>query len=183
MPVKKTKKVDMIIQDEVHDDNSYNHFKSLLPQSKGLCKGKMHSGKSYKVHIALAKDYTTLKKSDHYRIIYLHNTRNIVAYIAVKIYKNEGGFMFVHKLCSVGNGYGTRLMNYILDDARQNYEKLGITYLSLTTHNLDLIDYYKQFNPTTTHIVDNPQSKAKKIKKVAYMIWQLSSNMPNLNFN
>jgi hypothetical protein len=90
--------------------------------------------------------------------------------------------MFVHKVCSTGGGYGSQLMKIILEDARKNFENLGITYLSLTTHNLDLIEYYNQYKPTRTIIVDNPGSKAKNVKKVAYMIWQLSPNMPLLNF-
>jgi hypothetical protein len=168
---------------EVTDDASYKHFKSLLPQSRGLCHGKTATGKQYKVHIALSKDYDTLvKKTNHYRIIYVHNNKYIIAYIAVKIFKRDGDFMFIHKLCSTGGGYGNKLMNIILEDARKNFEKLGITYLSLTTHNLDLIEYYNQYNPTKTIIVDNPGSKAKNVKKVAYMIWQLSPNMPQLNF-
>jgi hypothetical protein len=167
-----------LITSEVIDDNSYQHFKSLLPQSKGLCSGKTPSGSSYKVHIALSRDFATLKKHNHYRIIYVHNNMEIIAYIAVKIYKRDGGFMFIHKVCSTGGGQGTRLMKIILDDAKKNYKSLGITYLSLTTHNLDLIDYYKQFHPTRTEIIDSPGSKAKNLKKVAYMIWQLSPDMP-----
>jgi len=180
---KKTNKVKNIIISEVTDDASYQHFKSLLPKSNGLCHGKTATGKQYKVHIAVSKDYDTLiKKANHYRIIYVHNNKHIIAYIAVKIFKRDGNFMFIHKLCSTGGGYGNKLMNIILEDARQNFEKLGITYLSLTTHNLDLIEYYNQYNPTRTIIVDNPGSKEKNVKKVAYMIWQLSPNMPLLNF-
>jgi hypothetical protein len=168
---------------EVTDDSSYQHFKSLLSNSNDLCHGKTANGKQYKVHITLSKDYDTLvKKKNHYRIMYVHNNKHIIAYIAVKIFKRDGNFMFIHKLCSTGGGYGNKLMNIILEDARQNFEKLGITYLSLTTHNLDLIQYYNQYNPTKTIIIDNPGSKAKNIKKVAYMIWQLSSNMPFLHF-
>jgi hypothetical protein len=172
-----------LIVSEVFDDKSYQHFKSLLPSSPGLCKGKSHSGKPYKVHIALAKDFKTLKKQQHYRLIYIHNTYSIIAYISVKIYKRDGGFIFVHKLCSTGNGAGSKLMKLILADAKKNYNKLGITYLSLTTHNLDLVDYYKQFKPTRTEIINNPGSKAKNVKKVAYMIWQLSADMPNMDFS
>lgn len=166
----------------VTDDESYNHFKTLLHNSKDLCKGKTLGGKAYKVHIALSKDYKTLLRTHHYKILYIHDNVIIRAYIAVKLYKKDGGFMFIHKLCG-GGGYGTKLMNIILDDARTNFESLGITYLSLTTHNLDLIQYYNQFNPTQTHVVDNPGSKAQNIKKVAYMIWQLSPNMPHMNFS
>ena len=171
------------ILSEVKDEDSYNHFKSLLQSSPDLCKGKTHSGSRYKVNIALNKDFATLKKNQHYRLIYIHNNNEIVAYISVKLYKKDGGFMFIHKVCSTGGGQGTRLMKMILKDAQKNYEKLNITYLSLTTHNLDLIDYYKTFNPTRTEIVDNPGTKALVPKKVAYMIWQLSPNMPELDYS
>ena len=171
------------ILSEVIDETSYNHFKSLLQSSPNLCKGKTHSGSRYKVNIALNKDFATLKKNQHYRIIYIHNNTEIVAYISVKLYKKDGGFMFIHKVCSTGGGQGTRLMKMILKDAQKNHEKLNITYLSLTTHNLDLIDYYKTFNPTRTEIVDNPGTKALVPKKVAYMIWQLSPNMPDLDYS
>jgi hypothetical protein len=171
-----------IITSDVIDEQSYQHFKSLLPTSRNLCKGKTLKGKSYKVHIALKKDFATLQKSNHYRIIYVHNNKEIFAYIAVQLYKRDGGFMFIHKVCSTGGGHGTRLMKIILADAKQNTEKLGITYLSLTTHNLDLIDYYNQFNPTKTEIIDSPGSKRQIPNKVAYMIWQLSPNMPNFNY-
>jgi len=174
-----------LITSEVNDEQTYIHFKQLLNKSTKLCKGKTHANKPYKVHIALSKDYETLKKNSHYKIIYIHNNNEILSYIAVKLYKRDGGFMFIHKICSTGGGYGTQLMNIILDDARTNYIKLGITYLSLTTHNLDLIDYYNKFKPTRTEIVDCPGSRAKvfKPKKVAYMIWQLSPNMPHLNYS
>jgi len=171
------------ILSEVKDETSYNHFKSLLQSSPNLCKGKTHSGSRYKVNIALNKDFATLKKNQHYRLIYIHNNNEIVAYISVKLYKKDGGFMFIHKVCSTGGGQGTRLMKMILKDAQKNYEKLNITYLSLTTHNLDLIDYYNTFNPTRTEIVDNPGTKALVPKKVAYMIWQLSPNMPELDYS
>ena len=173
---------DKLVISDVIDEQSYNHFKTLIASSNTLCNGKKHNGKSYKVHIALSKDYKTLKQQKHYRIIYIHNNREIFAYIAVKLYKRDGGFMFIHKICSTGGGYGTQLMNIILEDSKQNYIKLGITYLSLTTHNLDLIDYYNKFNPTRTHIVNNPGTKALQPKQVAYMIWQLSPNMPNLKY-
>ena len=171
------------ILSEVKDETSYNHFKSLLQSSPNLCKGKTHSGSRYKVNIALNKDFATLKKNQHYRIIYIHNNTEIVAYISVKLYKKDGGFMFIHKVCSTGGGQGTRLMKMILKDAQKNYEKLNITYLSLTTHNLDLVDYYNTFSPTRTEIVDNPGTKALVPKKVAYMIWQLSPNMPDLDYS
>jgi hypothetical protein len=171
------------ILSEVKDEDSYNHFKSLLQSSPNLCKGKTHSGSRYKVNIALNKDFATLKKNQHYRIIYIHNNNEIVAYISVKLYKKDGGFMFIHKVCSTGGGQGTRLMKMILKDAQKNHEKLNITYLSLTTHNLDLVDYYNTFNPTRTEIVDNPGTKALVPKKVAYMIWQLSPNMPLLDYS
>ena len=171
------------ILSEIKDDTSYNHFKSLLQFSPNLCKGKTHSGSRYKVNIALNKDFATLKKNQHYRIIYIHNNTEIVAYISVKLYKKDGGFMFIHKVCSTGGGQGTRLMKMILKDAQKNHEKLNITYLSLTTHNLDLVDYYNTFNPTRTEIVDNPGTKALVPKKVAYMIWQLNPNMPDLDYS
>ena len=91
--------------------------------------------------------------------------------------------MFIHKLCSkAGTGQGSRLFNMILDDAKTNYEKLGITYLSLTTQNLDIVGYYKKFNPTRIIEVDTPESKALVPERCAYMIWQVSPNMPYLNY-
>jgi len=172
-----------VITSEVLDDASYAHFKSLLPQSTGLCKGTMSSGSKYKVHIALSKDFATLKKAtNHYRLIYIHDNHKVLAYISVKLYKRDGGFMFIHKVCSTGDGYGTQLMNTILEDARKNHEKLGITYLSLTTHNLDLVNYYNQFNPTRVVEINNPGSKAKTLKRVAYIIWQLSPDMPWIDY-
>lgn len=168
---------------EVVDEASYAHFKSLLPASSNLCKGSMSSGAKYKVHIALSKNFATLKNTtNHYRLIYMHNSNEILAYISVKLYKRDGGFMFIHKLCSTGGGYGTKLMNMILADARANYQKLGITYLSLTTHNLDLIAYYNQFNPTRVVEINNPGSKARVLKRVAYIIWQLSPDMPWIDY-
>ena len=172
-----------LILAEVNDEPSYQHFKSLLQASPNLCKGKTNTNKPYKVHIALVKDFATLKKQQHYRLLYYHDTHSVIAYISVKLYKRDGGFMFVHKLCSTGGGTGTELLKLILADARKNYHKLGITYMSLTTHNLDLVDYYNQFQPSRTDIIDNPGSKAQIPKKVAYMIWQLSPDMPELNFS
>ena len=172
-----------LITSEVLDDESYNHFKQLIKTSKHLCHGKTHNNTPYKVHIALSKDYKTLLTKHHYKILYIHNMHEVIAYIAVKIYKTDGGFMFIHKLCSIGGGYGTILMNTILKEAHDKHTELGITYLSLTTHNLDLIDYYKTFNPTRTEIIDSPGTKRKIPKQVAYMIWQLSPNMPQLNYN
>jgi hypothetical protein len=185
--IKKTKKQQsqhsqLPILAEVVDDASYSYFKSLLQQTKNLCKGKTNTGKNYKVHISLSKDFQALKKTNHYKILYYHDTRNIIAYISVKLYKKDGGFMFIHKVCSRGEGYGSKLMNIILEDAKTNYEKLGITYLSLTTHNLDLLDYYKQFTPTRTIEINNPGSKAQVPKRVLYIIWQLSPNMPYLDY-
>ena len=172
------------ITSEVTDDESYNHFKSLVSNSKDLCKGKTHTGKRYKVNISLRKDNATLMKDNHYRTIYVHDNNEIIAYIGTKKYKSDGGFIFIHKLCSkAGTGEGTRLMKMILNDAKRNHEKLGITYVSLTTHNLDLIDYYNKFNPTRTIEVDSPGSKRKIPRRVAYMIWQVSSAMPNLHYN
>jgi len=184
---KKTRKLEIesprVITAEVVDEASYKHFKSLLPASSNLCKGSMSSGAKYKVHIALSKNFATLKNTtNHYRLIYVHNNHEILAYISVKFYKRDGGFMFIHKVCSTGGGYGTKLMNMILADARANYQKLGITYLSLTTHNLDLIAYYNQFNPTRVVEINNPGSKARVLKRVAYIIWQLSPDMPWINY-
>lgn len=172
-----------IIISEVINETSYAHFKSLLPASSNLCKGSMASGAKYKVHIALSKDFATLKNTtNHYRLIYIHNNHEILAYISVKLYKKDGGFMFIHKVCSTGGGYGTKLMNIILADARANHQKLGITYLSLTTHNLDLIQYYNQFAPTRVVEINNPGSKARVLKRVAYIIWQLSPDMPWIDY-
>ena len=168
---------------EVLDEESYNHFKSLVANSKNLCKGKEHSGKKYKVNISLRKDYLILQKNNHYRTIYIHNDNEIIAYIGTKIYKKDGGFIFIHKLCSKpGTSQGSRLMKIIIDDAKKNHKKLGITYVSLTTHNLDLIDYYNKFKPTKTIEVDSPGSKRIIPRKVAYMIWQVSPDMPDLQY-
>ena len=172
-----------LVTSEVTDEESYNHFKQLIKTSKNLCYGKTYDNTPYKVHTALSKDYKTLLTKDHYKILYIHTKTEIIAYIAVKIYKKDGGFMFIHKLCSNGGGYGTTLMNTILKEALAKHVELGITYLSLTTHNLDLIDYYKTFNPTRIEIINNPGSKRKIPKRVAYMIWQLSPNMPQLNYS
>ena len=172
-----------LITSEVIDEKSYEHFKQLISKSKKLCYGRTHNNMPYKVRVALSKDYKTLLTRDHYKILYIHNTQEIIAYIAVKLYKKDGGFMFIHKLCSTGGKNGTTLMNTILKEARDKHIELGITYLSLTTHNLDLIDYYKTFNPTRTEIVNSPGSKRKIPKKVAYMIWQLSPNMPELSYS
>ena len=183
--VKQTKKqiYKNLVTSEVTDEESYNHFKQLIKTSKNLCKGRTHNNNRYKVHTALSKDYKTLLTKDHYKILYIHTKTEIIAYIAVKIYKKDGGFMFIHKLCSTGGGYGATLMNTILKEAHDKHTELGITYLSLTTHNLDLIDYYKTFNPTRIEIINNPGSKRKIPKRVAYMIWQLSPNMPQLNYS
>ena len=56
-------------------------------------------------------------------------------------------------------------MKLILDDAKKNYEKLNITYLSLTTQNLDIVNYYKQFKPSLIVEVDTPGSKAEIPKR------------------
>jgi len=171
------------ITSEVIDEASYNHFKSLVANSKNLCKGKTHDNKNYKVNISLRQDYETLAKDKHYRTIYIHDNKEIIAYIGTKKHKSDGGFIFIHKLCSnPGSGQGAKLMNMILKDAKKNNEKLGITYVSLTTHNLDLIDFYKKFNPTRTIEVDSPGSKRKIPRRVAYMIWQVSPNMPWLSY-
>lgn len=171
------------ITSEVLDDATYTHFKSLINNSPNLCKGQTQNGNKYKIRKSLLKDMDALHKDNHYRIIYVHNNKEIIAYISTKIYKKDGGFMFIHKLCSkAGTGQGSRLFNIILEDAIQNYDNLGITYLSLTTHNLDIVGYYKQFNPTRIVEVDTPESKAAVPDKCAYMIWQLSPNMPNLEY-
>jgi len=172
-----------VITAEVRDEPSYAHFKSLLPASHNLCKGTVSSGDKYKVHIALSKDFATLKNTtNHYRLIYVHDGHHVIAYISVKLYKKDGGFMFIHKVCSTGGGYGTQLMKMILEDAQQNHKHLGITYLSLTTHNLDLVKYYNQFSPTRVVEINNPGSKARIPKRVAYIIWQLSPDMPQIDY-
>jgi hypothetical protein len=174
---------DNYITSEVTDDTTYDHFKSLISKSKNLCEGKTQSGKKYKIRKSILKNISALKKDKHYRIIYIHNNKEVIAYISTKLYKKDGGFMFIHKLCSkAGTGQGSRLFNMILDDAKTNYEKLGITYLSLTTQNLDIVGYYKKFNPTRIIEVDVPETKAKIPGRCAYMIWQLSPNMPYLNY-
>jgi hypothetical protein len=171
------------ITSEVTDDETYNHFKSLIANSPKLCQGKTHTGKRYKVNISLRKDIATLTKDNHYRTIYVHDNNEIIAYIGTKKYKKDGGFIFIHKLCSKpGTGEGTRLMRMILSDAKRNHNNLGITYLSLTTHNLDLIDYYNKFHPTRIIETDSPGSKRKIPNRVAYMIWQVSPDMPDLHY-
>ena len=175
---------DTYITSEVIDDNTYTHFKSLIKKSPNLCKGQTQSGNKYKIRKSILKDMNALHKDNHYRIIYVHNNKEIIAYISTKLYKKDGGFMFIHKLCSkAGTGQGSRLFNMILEDGKQNYEKLGITYLSLTTQNLDIVGYYKKFNPTRVIEVNVPESKAEVPEKCAYMIWQLSSNMPYLEYS
>ena len=179
----KDSKVSTYITSEVIDDSSYNHFKSLIKTSPNLCKGTTQSGTKYKIRKSILKDMNTLKKDDHYRIIYVHNNKEIIAYISTKLYSKDGGFMFIHKLCSKADtGQGSRLFNMILEDAKKNHIKLGITYLSLTTQNLDIVGYYKKFNPTRIIEVNTPESKAKIPKRCAYMIWQISPDMPYLNY-
>jgi hypothetical protein len=171
------------ITSEVIDDATYNHFKSLIDNSPNLCKGQTQSGKKYKIRKSILRDMSALKKDNHYRIIYVHNNKEIIAYISTKVYKRDGGFMFIHKLCSkAGSGQGSRLFNIILKDGKKNHEKLGVTYLSLTTHDLDIVAYYNQFNPTRTVEIDVPESKAAVPDRCAYMIWQLSPNMPYLEY-
>ena len=169
---------------EVRDDETYTHFKSLIKKSKNLCKGQTQDGKKYKIRKSILKDMKSLKKDNHYRILYIHNNKEIIAYISTKLYSKDGGFMFIHKLCSkAGTGQGQRLMTIILNDAKKNYEKLKITYLSLTTQNLDIVNYYKQFKPTRIIEVDTPGSKAQTPERCAYMIWQVSPDMPYFNYN
>ena len=171
------------ITSEVIDDNTYNHFKSLINKSPNLCKGTTQYGKQYKIRKSILKDMAALKKDKHYRIIYVHNNKEIIAYISTKLYTTDGGFLFIHKLCSkAGSGQGSRLFNMILEDGKTNCDKLGITYLSLTTQNLDIVGYYKKFNPTRIIEVDTPESKALVPERCAYIIWQLSPNMPYLNY-
>ena len=171
------------ITSEVIDDTTYNHFKSLIKKSNNLCKGTTQTGSKYKIRKSILKNMDALKKDKHYRIIYVHNNKEVIAYISTKLYKKDGGFMFIHKLCSkAGTGQGSRLFNMILDDAKQNHEKLGITYLSLTTQNLDIVGYYKKFNPTRVVEVNVPDSKAKIPERCAYIIWKVSPNMPFLNY-
>jgi hypothetical protein len=171
------------ITSEVIDDTTYSHFKSLIKNSHNLCKGTTQTGSKYKIRKSILENMDALKKDKHYRIIYVHNNKEVIAYISTKLYTKDGGFMFIHKLCSkAGTGQGSRLFNMILDDAKQNHEKLGITYLSLTTQNLDIVGYYKKFNPTRIVEVDTPGSKALVPDKCAYIIWQLSPKMPFLNY-
>ena len=118
--IKRTKKntINNYITSEVIDDESYNHFKSLIANSPKLCQGKTHTGKRYKVNISLRKDTASLNKDNHYRTIYVHDNNEIIAYIGTKKYKKDGGFIFIHKLCSKpGTGEGSRLMRMILADA------------------------------------------------------------------
>ena len=42
--------------------------------------------------------------------------------------------------------------------------------------------YYNQFEPTRTVEINNPGSKAQMPKRVAYMIWQLSPDMPWIDY-
>ena len=171
------------ITSEVLDDTTYNHFKSLINKSPHLCKGQKQSGKKYKIRKSILRDMSALKKDNHYRIIYVHNNKEIIAYISTKRYKSDGGFLFIHKLCSkAGTGQGSRLFNIILEDGILNHERLGVTYLSLTTQDLDIVGYYKKFNPTRIVEVDIPESKAAVPGRCAYMIWQLSPNMPYLEY-
>ena len=171
------------ITSEVIDDATYTHFKSLIDKSPNLCKGQTQTGKKYKIRKSILKDMSALKKDNHYRILYVHNNREIIAYISTKLHKKDGGFIFIHKLCSkAGSGQGSRLFNMILEDGKKNHDKLGITYLSLTTKDLDIVGYYNQFNPTRTIEVDVPESKAAVPGRCAYMIWQLSPNMPYLEY-
>jgi len=82
---------------EVIDDTTYTHFKSLIKKSPDLCKGQTGDGKCYKIRKSLLKDMKALKKDKHYRILYIHNNKEIIAYISTKLYSKDGGFMFIHK--------------------------------------------------------------------------------------
>lgn len=171
-----------LIESEVNDDISYNHFKKLIRQSNDLCKGKTLKNTSYKVRISMHKDFSTLIKNKHHRIIYIHDNKKIYAYISVKIYYTSGNFLFIHKLCSSKSGLGSYLMEKILNYARLNTQKLNISYLSLTTFDLGLIEYYNKFKPTKIFEVKHPGSKKLNAPKVAYIIWQLTDKMPNLHY-
>jgi hypothetical protein len=166
------------IESEVTDEESYSHFKNLLDNSKNLCKGKTKKGKQYKVHTSRYKDYATLLKNKHYKIIYIHNNEKIFAHAIVQLFYKDGNYMFIHKMCSSMPGLGSYLMKKIIKHAQQNASKLDITYLSLTTHNLDLIDFYGKFKPTFIHKVNKPGTKKETPDKVAYIIWKLSDKMP-----
>ena len=99
---------------EVIDDNTYTHFKSLINKSPDLCKGQTGDGKCYKIRKSVLKDMKALIKDKHYRILYIHNNKEISAYISTKLYSKDGGFMFIHKLCSkAGTGLGKKLMKLI----------------------------------------------------------------------
>lgn len=173
---------DNLIESEVIDEDTYSHFKSLLQTSKNLCKGKTLKGKPYKVHVAIHNTYTALLKSKHHKIIYIHDNKQIFAYISVKLYYKDGNFLFIHKICSSMSGIGSYLMNKIIKYAKTNANKLNITYLSLTTHNLDLIKYYNKFKPFRVVEINSPQSKKKIPNRVAYIMWKLSENMPIYNY-
>ena len=171
-----------IIEGYVVDDASYNHFKSLISGSTGLCSGKTLNGKTYKVHIPVHRDYDTLLKNKHHMIIYLHDNNRILAYISIQLYYRDGNFMFIHKMCSSMPGLGGYLMRKTIKYARANDSKLNITYLSLTTHNLDLIKYYSKFKPDIITEIDSPGSKRKIPRRVAYIVWKLNNKMPDLSF-
>lgn len=161
------------------NEESYNEFKKLIDQSPNLCMSNKKDDK-YKVHISIHDTVHQLIKNKHHKIYYIHNDKEIIAYITLKLYMKNGNFLFIHKLCSSYKGLGSYLMNKVIQYAKNNVSRLNITYLSLTTYNLDLINYYNKFNPTFVYEIDSPGSKAKKPKKVAYIIWKLSSNMPTL---
>lgn len=170
--------------DEINENpslESYNNFKNLVYKSSKLCINN-YKNKKYKVHISLHNTLEQLLKNNHHKIWYIHNDHEIIGFISLKLYLKNGNFLFIHKLCSTVSGIGSYLMNKTINYAKYNKTKLNITYLSLTTHNLDLIDYYNKFNPTEIWTINSPLSKAKNPKKVAYMIWQLDKNMPHYTY-
>jgi hypothetical protein len=184
---KKTKKNNIPLGyklDEITDNptlESYNHFKNLIYKSPNLCISN-YKNKKYKVHVSLHKTLEQLLKKNHHKIWYIHNDQEIVAFISMKLYMNTGNFLFIHKLCSSLSGLGSYLMKKAIEYANTNKSRLNITYMSLTTHNLDLVEYYNKFNPTEVWTINTPQSKAKNPKKVAYMIWQVDKNMPHYTY-
>ncbi len=185
--MKKTKKNNIPLGyqlDEINEHptlEQYDHFKKLVYNSSNLCISN-YKNKKYKIHISLHQSLEQLLKNNHHKIWYIHNNQEIIAFISIKLYMKTGNFLFIHKLCSTSPGLGSYLMNKVIDYARNNKSRLNITYVSLTTYNLDLINYYNKFNPTEVWTINKPESKAKKTKKVAYIIWQVDENMPHYTY-